>query len=358
MLQNAVPVRTAVQFWALFQDVQRSIRAVAFCLTGMLTMIGVASATATLTLTLFGQLAGATLAFHIYAFLLNDLLDLPTDRLNPNRAHYPLVTGAFPVRWAWVVCLAQLPLAFALAAWAETSLTGYGALATAFLLITCYNLWGKTNSFPPVTDVTQGLGWGALAVFGAAATAQGPTLLTWWVVATITVAVAGMNGVHGSLRDIEADRASGRFTTAMLLGAQVKPDGTLSIPGVLRLYMLLLVLAVAGLFGYGMLANLFALSGGTWWVVVGLVAMLQWVAVGATVRLTWENDRHAIELLGYAYWHATLACFTLPFLFGADWSLRLAIAAVFFGPLLSYEWTYVFLAHWVRRFRRRWREQT
>lgn len=348
-VEAAVPPRVLARVWAAFQDVQRGVRLVAFCLTGMLTMVGVASAVDRITPRVFAGLSAATLAFHVYAFLLNDLIDLPSDRLNPNRAHYPLVKGSYPVGLAWACCLAQPPLAFALAAWAGAQPAGLAALGVAFALITIYDLWGKRNPFPPLTDVAQGLGWGALAVLGAATGGTGPTAVTWWVVATITVAVTVMNGTHGSLRDLESDRASGRFTTAMLLGAREEADGQLRLPRALRLYMLALMLAVAGLFTYAMAANIFGYGALAWWVVAVLLGALQGVALRTTYLLVRRRTSQAIELLGYAYWHATLACFPLPFLFTAEWSLRLALLAVFLGPLLIYEWTYVFLAHWGRR---------
>lgn len=347
-VQGAGALRSLAWLWAAFQDAQRSVRLVAFCLTGMLTMVGVATSTDTLTLRVFSGLVAATLSFHAYAFLLNDLCDLPSDRLNPNRAHYPLVKGSFPIGLAWACCLVQPPLAFGLAVWAGTSLVGLAALGAAFLLMTIYDLWGKRNPFPPLTDVAQGLGWGALAVLGAA-TVGGPTPLTVWVVATITAAVTVMNGTHGSLRDLESDRASGRFTTAMLLGARAGDDGQLIIPGLLKWYMLVLMLTVAGLFAYALGSNAFGYDPLTWWVVTVLIGVLQWVALRTTYLLIRHSSSQAIELLGYAYWHATLACFPLPFLFTADWPLRAALLAVFLGPLLIYEWTYVFLAGWAQR---------
>lgn len=345
----AAPPRVLARAWAAFQDLQRGVRLVAFCLTGMLTMVGVASAAPTIGARVFAGLVAATLAFHVYAFLLNDLIDLPSDRLNPNRAHYPLVKGSFPPGLAWAICLAQPPLALALAAWAGARPAGLAALGAALVLITLYDLWGKRNPLPLLTDVAQGLGWGALAVLGAATGGAGPTPVTWWVVATITAAVTVMNGTHGSLRDLESDRASGRFTTAMLLGARGAAGGRLHIPRALRLYMLALMLAVAGLFAYAMGANIFGLGPLAWWAVASLLAALQGVALRTTYLLVRESRGQVIELLGYAYWHATLACFPLPFLFTAAWPLRLALLAVFLGPLLIYEWTYVFLGRWARR---------
>jgi 4-hydroxybenzoate polyprenyltransferase len=337
----------AGRLWRRFQEGQRLIRCVAFCLTGMLTIAGVASVSLTITLGQFAGLSLATLAFHAYAFLLNDLIDLPLDRLNPNRAHYPLVRGAVTTREAWALCLAQPPLAFALTAWLGAGPLANAALGAAFALLTVYNLWNKSNPFPPLTDLLQGLGWGALSVYGAVVAAGRPGPLTWWLVATIAAAVTVMNGTHGALRDLGGDMAGKGFTTAMLFGARPGGDGLLMIPRGLKLYMLALMLLVAGLFAYPLLTNMFGLAPASWWAVAALLAALQGVALWTTYLLARQRSGHSLELLGYAYWHATLACFPLPFLFIAEWPLRLALLGVFLGPLLIFEWTYVFIKRWV-----------
>ena len=41
-------------------------------------------------------------AFHNYAYVLNDLIDLPIDRTQPSRMHYPLVEGTISFRTAVV----------------------------------------------------------------------------------------------------------------------------------------------------------------------------------------------------------------------------------------------------------------
>ena len=115
-------------------------------------------------------LMGAALSYHLFSYILNDVIDLPVDRTEPLRAGYPLVKGMIEPWQALGLALVQIPLAGVFTAMAGGSYQAYVILGASFALMAAYNVWGKSSIFPPVTDLIQGLAWGGLTLYGAAAT--------------------------------------------------------------------------------------------------------------------------------------------------------------------------------------------
>lgn len=211
------------------------VRLPAMGTTFVILLLGVASGTRRAdALTLLGLL-GVGLAFHLFAYLTNDLRDLPIDRTDTRRADSPLIAGTVRPWLALALALAQLPLAAGLTAWMDASLRAWASLATAFGLMSIYNVWGKRGPFPPLTDLVQGLGWGALALYGSAISGRW-TSLTGWVFGFVVVLIVMANGVHGSLRDILNDSRHGVRSTALLLGARSDAAGRLHFPSRLKIY--------------------------------------------------------------------------------------------------------------------------
>jgi 4-hydroxybenzoate polyprenyltransferase len=207
--------------------------------SGLMPLLGAASVNSQPSLAQLAALLALAVAFHCYAYVLNDVIDLPVDRTEPLRAECPLVMGTVK-RWqALAFAGLMIPLAFALTAWLAAPVRAYVVLGAAFVLMTAYNLWGKRTAFPPLTDLVQALSWGAYTLYGAAVMPGPFNRLTVVVVAFIVVYILLVNGVHGSLRDLKNDRACGMRSTAQLLGARPRGEGV-SLPRRLMVYTLLL----------------------------------------------------------------------------------------------------------------------
>ena len=73
------------------------------------------------------------LAFHIFAYVLNDVVDLRLDRTEPLRADSPLVQGTITRRRALWLAFSQPPLAFVIAYLAGVTLVALYMLGAAFL---------------------------------------------------------------------------------------------------------------------------------------------------------------------------------------------------------------------------------
>ncbi len=200
--------------------VYRFIRVSAFGATALLPLLGAASHGAPVRSEQIAGLLGIALSFHIFAYVLNDVIDLPIDRLEPQRQTFPLVRGLLTARQALAIALAQVPVAVVLAGMLGLHAPGIAALGAAFALMSVYNVWGKRCRWPFLTDLAQGLGWAALLLVGAYLPGHTPAALTWALVAFEVVFILLINGAHGSLRDLANDLRCGARTMAIWLGAR------------------------------------------------------------------------------------------------------------------------------------------
>jgi 4-hydroxybenzoate polyprenyltransferase len=169
-------------------------------------------------------LLAVTCCFHAYAMLLNDVIDLPIDRTQPKRQRDPLVRGAIAPRQVLAIVLVQPLLTVPLTIWLGGTLPAHAALGAGFAMMAAYNLWGKRCPFPPLLDAIQGLAWASLALYGALVLGAAPNAMTWLVAAYVTAYTLLVNGVHGPLRDLDNDFATGARTTAIFLGTRPASD--------------------------------------------------------------------------------------------------------------------------------------
>jgi 4-hydroxybenzoate polyprenyltransferase len=237
----------------LLWDLYHFSRFSALGATAALPLLGAGSVSAQLTPRRATGLLAVASAFHLFAYLHNDICDLDLDRTQPRRRHYPLVRGAVQPELALGLALICVPLAFAL----HTRLVAGDArrpargdartsLVAAFGALAIYNRWGKACPFPPLTDLVQALGWAALLRYGALATGGAPTTLTRLLMAYEVLLILMVNGVHGALRDLENDAARGARTTALFLGARME-EGRLRLSPALLVHIVTLQAALLAL---------------------------------------------------------------------------------------------------------------
>ncbi len=159
------------------------------------------------------------LNYHFFGYMHNDLIDLPLDRTQPRRAQDPLVTGQISERSAWRFVLAQIPVSLLVLWLAEASWLAFPLLVTGYAATVVYNAYGKRCPVPMLTDAVQGIAWAMLALTGAALVGE-PTTLTILPAAFAFIYIVLINGIHGSLRDLDNDYHNGQTTTAIYLGAR------------------------------------------------------------------------------------------------------------------------------------------
>lgn len=206
--------------WMLLGAVDRFVRLHFFGFTALLTLLGAASVRPNPPLDGLLLLVVVALCFHDFAYVFNDVIDLPVDRTHPDRQRDYLVRGVITPRQALFFSFVQIPLAMGVAWWAGAGADALVCLAAGFVLMTVYDLWGKKCPIPPLTDLAQGMAWGSLA-FVAALTLTGEVnMLTWVAALHGAMFIFLINGVHGGLRDLDNDLARGRTTTASYFGAR------------------------------------------------------------------------------------------------------------------------------------------
>lgn len=176
---------------------------------------------------------------HVAMYVLNDLVDLDIDLTQPRRAMSPLVRGVLTRRGAAVIVMTAIAASFLL----DFIVLGSGlgrqaALFGAFLMLTIYDFFGKKSPWPPLTDFVQGAGCGLAVIYGGLAN-DSLTALSWYEAAYLMVYFAMINGIHGSLRDLENDAVHQVRSTALVLGAGAHGRSA-RLPGRLRAYGLAL----------------------------------------------------------------------------------------------------------------------
>lgn len=326
-------MRSLAAAYEVFLALQRFIRLPAFGFSALLALLGAASVAPGLPAWRLWGLLGATLAFHQFGYVLNDVIDLPIDRLHPGRAGYPLVRGWLKPWHALAYALAQIPLAFAISAWLGAGVWAYAALAAAFLGLGVYDMWGKRTRLPPLTDALQGLGWAALALYGAIVAGGAPARLSWILAAWVVLYIVLVNGVHGSLRDLTSDTAAGALTTAILLGARPGARAPLRLLG----YTAALQAALAALALWPLLGGSFGYAGGEWAGVFAATLAIQAACAWCSALLFWP--RAGLSIVAPVMGYIILSLVGLIVLFGPYLAptARAFVLASYFGPLVVHD---------------------
>jgi 4-hydroxybenzoate polyprenyltransferase len=314
------------------------LRLSAFGVTAVMPLLGAASGASDLPLRWRSlvTLGTVAVAFHIFGFVVNDLVDLPIDRTAAGRWSSPLVRGTVRPAVALGVALAQVPIAVAVAWWGA-GWPAAAAIVVACVLGTAYNLWGKRAAIPPVTDLGQGLAWAALAGFGATV-AGGPGPATGWLLAFVTVYTMLASGVHGSIRDLRNDLRYGVRSTAVFLGARPGPGRALILSRRLIAYAVTLQGVLTGLSVAAALDD-FSIGPGpraASLVLVVIVAVVSFALLGAALRCS--ADEHLLRSAGILH---LIATFLLPVAFLIGTTPGWLLAVLFGGctvPFLLNGW--------------------
>jgi len=287
-------------------------------------------------------LIGAALSYHLFSYILNDVIDLPVDRTEPLRADYPLVKGLIEPWQALGLALVQIPLAGVFTAVAGGSYQAYVILGASFALMAAYNVWGKRSIFPPVTDLIQGLAWGGLTLYGAAATTDSSRFtfhvspLTVLAVSYVAIFIVMINGIHGSVRDLANDLRCGLRTTAIRLGARSRPGGGIDVTPRLAWYTLALQAILIALPVLALTNNW--LDYAPWELAVTWVSMLA-VALASVglLAIAARSGSDARTLFVCGSLHLVLSFGALLVLFGfyLDKVLLFVVFAAYVGPLLA-----------------------
>lgn len=288
-------------------------------------------------------------AFHVFSYVLNDVIDLELDKTQPLRIGDPLVTGGISKETAIGVALSGVPLAFLLVLHV-THFRAYGAyafyvLAAGMLLMTVYNVWGKRFRVPVITDGVQGIAWGSLAVVGGIVSDEAEWRsnmqhFTLPVFAYGAFFLLLINGIHGGLRDLINDEAHDRWSTARLLGA-IAVDPRDPSKGVKSNWKIMLFAFVVHALIFASLGSFVLFNQatfGNWkWTISALAAVLSF-SLYVLFRVVRPLDPRRNDFIGY---HLSWLLFAGVIVFVSAGALPLAIRIVLvltaLGPLVLRE---------------------
>ena len=308
---------------------------------------------ATIMMALFGAMTGETavsdsqivaiiigaIAYHNFAYVLNDVVDLPIDRTEPRRAQFPLVRGLIQPWQALVFTALQIILVFAVTWWLKGGWQAYTALAAALILMTIYDLWGKRCVWPPLTDLAQGAAWGSLSLWAAVLITDSISPLAWTLFAFLTLYIILINGLHGSLRDLTNDYYMEVRSTAVFLGAHPKDEKSVIIPVRLKRYAAILQAALIAVTLLPFVNNVVSYSPGifilTLLAVIGL-DIASWHYLGRAINL--GGDRPQMLAVGVLHLLASFGALVALFAFRLPWWLQIVVLSMFLFPLLTHSW--------------------
>ena len=311
----------------------RLIRLFPMGVTVLYPIVGLATTTAEASVGDWLRLLALGVMFHVYAYLANDVIDLPIDRTDPRRGRDPMVRDQVPPQWGLWIALAALPLMSLLLL--DLPFRVAVALAAAVGMLGVYDVAGKAIPIPFLADFVQGAGWAALIFVGAGVGGRA-NAATWWAAGFVVVFVAMVNGVHGAVRDVENDRQAGAKTTAVVLGARIR-DGNLVLPPTILIYATVLQAAIGATIAGTLVGTRDRLSPGAWRFAVVLTTVVYLASLWKLV----SAYRHRTDLgrvMAAGAWHLILAPLALAT--ATIWTLGLPLAltsvAVFVAPPLIY----------------------
>jgi len=199
----------------------------------------------------FAAALGSVSLLNSFIFVQNQLGDLDTDRLHPEKSRLPLASGRVSRRAGVAMAMAFLALSVVLAVLASPL---FLAVLGGIVLLGClYSIPPLRLKARPLVDLAMiGLAFGVMAVVAAYVVLALQPQLPLPLLLGAGLFYAGTHGVH-TASDYEADRQAGLHTTAVLLGPRwaVRLGLILSALGLVLLYSA--VGYYTHLFWYGLL---------------------------------------------------------------------------------------------------------
>ena len=157
--------------------------------------------------------------FHMTFYGFNDVTDYHLDRLLGRKDDHPLVRGDMTRRTALIIAISHTAGAFIIEALSGTTLTLMLLLVVACGGVIIYDVFSKRNSFPPLTDAIESIGFIALALYGAAKIGM-PGPLSYTLAITYGIFMSFITGSFLGIVDVEGDLKGKALTTPIWFGTR------------------------------------------------------------------------------------------------------------------------------------------
>jgi 4-hydroxybenzoate polyprenyltransferase len=158
-----------------------------------------------------------------FIFVLNDLADLPRDRLDPSRTNSPLVSKAVSSATALTLAVALPVCMWVIIAADNWSRPASVAYALCMLLGAYLDVFQKTSKMvhPLILDLLFAIAMAAPTIVGIAAARERIPTVAWLFAAAFVALCLALNSIGGNLKDIESDLSTGFRTVAVALGVRM-----------------------------------------------------------------------------------------------------------------------------------------
>jgi 4-hydroxybenzoate polyprenyltransferase len=157
--------------------------------------------------------------FHMIYYGFNDFADYELDKVLGRKDDHPLVRGDISRRTALVVTILHTITIFVIEIFSGTTLQSFLLLTIACGGVIIYDLFGKKNPFPPLTDAIESIGFVALSLYGAAKVGT-PTLLSYILAINIGIFLNFVTGCFLGIVDLTGDLKGKARTTAIWFGTR------------------------------------------------------------------------------------------------------------------------------------------
>ncbi len=174
--------------------------------------------------------------FHMTFYGMNDVTDYELDKVLGRKDDHPLVRGEMSRRTALIITLIHTAGALVIELLSGTTIRLMILLIIALGGVIIYDVFSKKNSFPPLTDAIESIGFIALSLYGADKVGD-PNALSIILAITFGVFLNFITGSFLGIVDLRGDLKGGAFTTPIWFGNRPIENSELSfIPRTLSIF--------------------------------------------------------------------------------------------------------------------------
>jgi 4-hydroxybenzoate polyprenyltransferase len=246
------------------------------------------------------------LCAHLFGFSLNDLIDMPYDRLVSYRQRDALITQRVSHVEGWFFALLQVPVAIVIYLLLGGRALGLGALCMSIALSVVYNLWSKSGRLARLlSELALAASISLLCLAGASLQPDFPMLTSGLFACELGLVLLLLNSVASGMKDLKTDEAIGARSFVLSTGCRMLDDDLMHVSPLLWMYSVILQVMI-WLGGISLLV-LFRLG---WPLSMLIIGLFIYGALHLRMLLSLKNFsvlRKAMPLLSGFYNYAALA---------------------------------------------------
>jgi len=206
-------------------------------------------------------------------------------------------------------------------------------LAVACGGVIIYDVFSKRNSFPPLTDAIEGIGFVALALYGALKVGA-PSPLSYILAITFGIFINFITGIILGIADVEGDLKGNALTTPIWFGVRpMENSGLPFIPRSFTIFGLLQIFALVFINCFPIVRNEFGYSPMLLTLIMSVVALLFIAIFRHTIPFlifgpVWQKKPQESELDVIAAYSVLILIVSYFFYLATSWLILLVVCVV------------------------------